>query len=83
MAEAIIKPHRPIYQIAADIRKDWINVDAAAKPYLDAMAHLTNITDSYGADSAEGVVARFLCNASTWRGEVARKIKKELNQIVK
>jgi hypothetical protein len=47
------------------------------------MAVLTNITDTYGADSAESVVIYFLGNATTWRGEDARRIKSELKGMVK
>jgi hypothetical protein len=39
--------------------------------------------DTYGHDSAEDIVLRFLCNATGWRGEDARGIKKELNDMVK
>ena len=73
---------RPIYKIAEDISKDWgTKVNYAAKPYLQAMFTLTNITDYYGMDTAKGIVARFLCNAGSWRGEVAREIKKELKAL--
>lgn len=73
---------RPIYEIAREIRKDWgSKVNFAAKPYLDAMSQLTNITDMYGYDDAKSIVLYFLCNASTWRGENARRIKKELKQM--
>ena len=73
---------RPIYKIAEDISKDWgAKVNYAAKPYLQAMFTLTNITDYYGMDTAKGIVARFLCNAGSWRGEVAREIKKELKAL--
>lgn len=74
---------RPLHAIAADIRKDWKPVNFAAKPYLEAMECLNSVSDSYGADSARSVVLYFLCNANSWRGEVARTIKKELNSMVK
>ena len=74
---------RPIYEIAREIRADWKNVNYAAKPYLDAMRDLTNITDTYGYDSAKSVVLYFLSNASSWRGENARRIKTELNAMCK
>jgi len=78
------KQTRPLYTIASDIRKDWgAKVNYAAKPYLDAMSSLNSITDNYGADSARSVVAYFLSNASTWRGEVAKAIKAELNAMIK
>jgi hypothetical protein len=44
---------------------------------------IDQIEDTYGLDSAEGIVLRFLCAAQTWRGEKARKIKADLREIVK
>ena len=75
--------HRPLYRIAIDIRKDWKPVNFAAKPYLDAMSELDQITDKYGMDSGKSVVLYFLCNAGTWRGPVAKAIKTELKSITK
>ena len=74
---------RPLYDIAADIRKDWgAKVNFAAKPYLDAMASLNSIEDNYGWDSGKSIVLYFLSNASSWRGETAKAIKKELKAMV-
>ena len=74
---------RPLYEIAADIRKDWgVKVNFAAKPYLDAMASLNSIEDNYGWDSGKSIVLYFLSNASSWRGETAKAIKKELKSMV-
>jgi hypothetical protein len=75
--------HRPLYQIASEIRKDWTKVYFGAVPYLDAMASLNSITDNYIYDSGKSVVLYFLANAQTWKGETARRIKKELNQLCK
>lgn len=74
---------RPLYEIANEIRKDWRPVNYAAKPYLDAMSSLNDIADNYGADKAKTIVLYFLCNASTWRGEVAKRIKLELKAMSK
>ena len=74
---------RPIYQIAEEIRADWKPVSPYAKPYLDAMFSLNDISDDYIADSGKSVVLYFLSNASTWRGETARRIKSELKILVK
>lgn len=75
--------NRPLYEIARDIRKDWgSKVYFGAKPYLDAMATLDSINDNYGWDSADDIIRYFLANASTWRGETAKKIKKELKAMV-
>ena len=74
---------RPLYEIAREIKKDWKNVYFGAKPYLDAMATLTSINDNYGFDSAKSIVLYFLGNASTWRGETAKRIKAELKAMAK
>lgn len=74
---------RPLYVIAREIAKDWKNVNYAAKPYLQAMATLDSIKDRYGMDSAKSIVSYFLANASSWRGEVAKRIKAELKGLLK
>ena len=75
--------NRPIYLIAQEIRKDWKKPYFGAVPYLNAMMTLDNINDYYGMDSARSIIAYFLGNANTWRGDVARRIKKELNELIK
>jgi len=80
--------NRPIFEIAAEIRKFWRkkdgtpNVNYAAKPYLEAMETLDSINDMYIADSAREIVLRFLCNATAWRGDDARRIKAELKAMI-
>ena len=74
--------HKPLYQYAGTIKRNWENLDYAAKPYVDAMFNLDQITDNYGADTARSVVAYFLANAAKWRGEIARNTKKELKKLV-
>jgi hypothetical protein len=74
---------RPLHEIAREIRKDWKNVHFGAKPYLDAMASLDSVNDNYGWDSGKTIVLYFLGNASTWRGETAKRIKTELKAMVK
>lgn len=74
---------RPLSKIATEVRLDWKKVNYAAIPYLDAMASLYSINDNYYEDDAKSVVAYFLSNASSWRGETAKKIKVELNQLLK
>ena len=75
--------HRSLYTIAREIRQDWQPVNYAAKPYLAAMLELDQITEAYGLDTGKSVVAYFLSNATTWRGDVARRIKAELKAIAK
>lgn len=74
--------HRPLSVIAVEIRRDWKNVYFGAKPYLQAMAMMDSIDDSYGHDPASHTVNYFLANAGTWRGETARRIKKELKSML-
>jgi len=77
--------HRPLYDIAETISKDLILLGKQlphAQPYLEAMSELDLITDNYYQDTANEIVARFLCNAQTWRGDTARSVKKELNLML-
>ena len=73
--------HRPLYVIAQEIRQDWKKVYFGAAPYLDAMSYLTNPTDSYGCEDAKTQVLYFLSNASTWRGDTAKRVKAELKAM--
>lgn len=73
---------RPIYEIAREISKDWQPANYAAVPYLVAMKDLNTMDEHYGLDSAYSVIAYFLANARTWRGETARRVKKELNGML-
>lgn len=74
---------RPLYKIASEIRSTWPKVNYAAEPYLIAMGGLTSISDSYYEDSAKSVVLYFLSNATSWRGDDARRIKAELKGLLK
>ena len=74
---------RTIATIAREIRADWANVNYAAEPYLRAMDVLGGIEDNYGWDTAREIVLRFLGNARAWRGPVAKRIKAELNAMLK
>jgi hypothetical protein len=76
-------PLRPINVIAGEIRKDWQKVNFAAVPYLNAMFQLNGIRDKFYEDDAKSIIAYFLGNATSWRGETAKAIKKELNAMLK
>jgi len=73
---------RAISSIAEDILADWKNINYAAQPYANAMLYLNHVNDKYIAESGRDVVLHFLSNAGTWRGPVARRIKKELKIIL-
>jgi len=71
-------------ELARIIRGNWKpKVYFGAVPYLDAMGLLEKITDTYGCDSGREIVMYFLSNATTWKGDVARCVKAELNRRLK
>jgi hypothetical protein len=72
---------RPLYVIAREIRADWKKPSVYALPYIEAMQMLNGIDETYGFDDAHEIVIRFLCNASGWRGDNARRIKAELKAL--
>lgn len=72
---------RTLREIANEIAADWKKPHFGAVPYLDAMKTLNSINDNYFFDSGKSIVLYFLANAGTWKGETARRIKKELKQL--
>ena len=69
---------RPLHEIAREISREWKRPYFGAVPYLQAMRELDTCADPYGADSGTSIVQYFLSNASTFRGDAARRIKREL-----
>ena len=78
----MVSTNRSLATIARDVRRHWPNVYFGAVPYLNAMGSLDSISDNYYEDSGRSVVAYFLSNASTWRGEHAKRIKAELKAML-
>jgi hypothetical protein len=82
-------PARSLNTIANEIYNDWRKevsgtvLSPHAKPYLEAMYSLDKITDRYICEDGKTQVIYFLSNASTWRGPVAKRIKAELNAMLK
>lgn len=74
---------RELRHIALEIRREWKKVYFGAVPYLEAMATLSKVTDNFDQDSGESIVRYFLGNATTWKGETARRIKAELKALLK
>lgn len=66
-----------------DHRAQGKKVNYAAKPYLEALSGMREITDSYGFDPGSSIVAYLLGNLSSWKGDVAKAVKKELNKRLK
>lgn len=75
---------RPIYEIAADIRREWgpSNVNYAAKPYLDAMLQLSDMNSRFYEDDAKTILAYFLSNAGSFRGGRAKELKDEIKVLL-
>lgn len=69
--------------LAEFIEVHWKTVSPHARPYLEAMKNLKSIKDNYYLDSGSSMVAYFLSNAMSWRGDVARRVKAELNTRLK
>ena len=75
--------HRPLHKIAFEIGTNWDNVYFGAVPYLKALHQLNSIDDMFIMEPADMIVRYFLGNATTWRGETARRIKAELKDMIK
>lgn len=84
---------RPLNKIAAEIdaimyetKRNhfptplWVQY---SRPYVNAMLTMKSFKEFYGIDSGVDIGKRFLFNAQTWRGEDARRIKAELNVLLK
>lgn len=74
---------RPLHTIAREIRTAWPRPYFGAVPYMQAMSAMSDLHSMYGADSADSIVRYFLANAGTWRGPDARRIKTELNAMLR
>lgn len=78
---------RSISTIAREIRRDWKKVNYAAEPYLREMARVESL-DSIDPDlgfpgAGRNFVLGFLGNASSWRGDTAKRVKAELRGMLK
>jgi len=74
---------RKLSVIAREISVKWANPSVHALPYLSAMTQVHTLQDKFYADDARSIVLYFLSNAGRWTGEDARRIKKELNEMLK
>jgi len=73
-----------ISSIAAIVRADWKNPYFGAVPYINSMLNIhTHKDEGFGFDMPNEQVIYFLSNASTYKGEQAREIKKELKRRIK
>lgn len=54
-----------------------------AVPYIDALSCLSEPNENYGYDNGYGLIAYLVGNLGSYRGETAKRLKKELNDILK
>ena len=74
---------RPLSVIALEIRKDWKRLQSHADSYTSAMLGMNDIEErAANGDSGKVVVRGFLKNASLWKGPVARRVKRELKELI-
>ncbi len=73
---------RTLHEIAGEIRRDWKKVYFGAVPYLEALECMESPQGNFGADSGREIVLYFLSNATSWKGETARRIKAELKGMI-
>jgi len=85
--QAATQTPRSLNAIAREISDNWgaqkNGIHYTALPYVQAMLGVAKLSDSYGQDSAESIVRYFLNNAKSWRGDVAKRVKAELNNMLK
>jgi hypothetical protein len=79
----VVVLHRPLSVIADEISKDWKTMPEYARAHFRAFQFAFDIREMYGCDSVKWEVAYFLGNAQIWKGDTARRIKKELNAMIK
>lgn len=85
------KKPRLLRVIQAEIMQDILQSNASswpaeqrykAQPWLNTLAHLDTVDQTYYSISGAEIVRHFLSNASSWRGETARRIKAELGGLL-
>jgi len=73
---------RQVNTIAYEILSIWKNPYFGAIPYLEAMTHLHTVNDMYMYDDGKSIVRYFLANASTFKGDDAKRLKLELKSML-
>jgi hypothetical protein len=73
---------RPLHEIAEESVLNWPERYFDAVPHIHGMRRIEKVTDRYEVDDGEGLVHYFLVNARTWRGEVAKRVKAELREML-
>ena len=74
---------RQVNTIANEILSIWNKPYFGAIPYLNAMLNLHTINDMYMYDDGKSIVRYFFSNASTFKGDDAKRLKLELKSLLK
>jgi len=74
---------RTLREIALEITSDWKKINnAGAVEALKHMKQMGLVTQPYGADpNGYSVIGSFLAHSIGWRGDAARRVKKELREM--
>jgi hypothetical protein len=74
---------RTIQQVAREIATHNVATKCPyAAPYLETLKGGRMYQVAESLEQIDEIVIRFLCNAQTWRGADARRLKQELKQII-
>lgn len=73
---------RQLNTIAREILNHWKKPYFGAMPYLQAMLNLHTVNDMYMYDDGKSIVRYFLANASTFKGDDAKRLKLELKSML-
>jgi len=73
---------RQVNTIAYEILSTWKKPYFGAIPYLQAMTYLHTVNDMYMYDDGKSIVRYFLANASTFKGDDAKRLKLELKSML-
>jgi len=74
---------RQVNTIASEILNHWKKPYFGAVPYLEAMQNLHTVNDMYMYEDGKSIVRYFLSNASTFKGDDAKRLKLELKSMLK
>jgi len=74
---------RTLKEISKEIRGDWRKINnTSAREALKCMDRMGQISEPFLAErNGHSVVGTFLTHSVGWRGETARRIKKELRTM--
>jgi len=70
-------------KFAAEIEGDWRKIkNQGARDALECMKKIASVSDPFGASpNGYEVVGGFLTHAIGWKGNVARRVKRELREM--